>query len=281
MREITVVKCGGNAAVDPLAVAGDVAELTRDGGQIVLVHGGSADIDRLAGRMGVPSRRLLAPDGISARYTDSDTLEVVHLALAGLAKPRLVGALGAAGVSAVGLTGIDGGLLTARRKTAHRALVDGRRVLIRDDHSGRITKVNDRLLRTLLEAGQVPVVSPPALAEDGRPVNTDADRAAAAVAAGLGAERLVLLTGAPGVLEDPADEHSVLDLCTVPVSGPPPHLGGGMGLKLVAAREALLGGVREVLIADGRCSAPVRAALAGRATRVVLAGRTVPAGAFR
>ncbi|MBT2385824.1 [LysW]-aminoadipate kinase [Streptomyces sp. ISL-11] len=270
MQETIVVKCGGNAAVDPLAVCEDIAGLTRERRPVVLVHGGSADIESLAARMGVASHRLTAPDGVSARYTDEATLQVVHLALAGLAKPRLLTALASAGVSAVGLTGLDGGLLRARRKTAHRAVVDGRRIVIRDDHSGRITEVNAALLRTLLAAGHVPVVSPPATAEDGRPVNTDADRAAAAVAAGLGAATLVLLTGAPGVLADPADEDSVLPVCAVAPSGTPPFTGGGMGLKLVAAREALQGGVGRVLIADGRRRDPVRAALDGRATEVVL-----------
>lgn len=264
MDEAIVVKCGGNAAVNPGAVCADVVRLGRP---VVLVHGGSADIDRLAARLGVPARRLVAPDGVSTRYTDAATLEVVHLALAGLAKPRLVTALVTAGVTAIGLTGVDGGLLRARRKAAHRATVDGRRVVVRDVHSGRVESVNTELLRTLLTAGIVPVVSPPALAEDGRPVNTDADRAAAAVAGALGAP-LVMLTGAPGVLADPADEGSVLAVCPVPRAGPPPYTGGGMGLKLVAAREALGAGVPRVLIADGRREAPVSAALSGAATEI-------------
>ncbi|GIM97026.1 [LysW]-aminoadipate kinase [Paractinoplanes toevensis] len=270
MPETIVVKCGGNAAVDPRLVCRDIAELARGPARVVLVHGGSADIDHLAARMSVASRRLVAPDGVSARYTDSEMLEVVHLALAGRAKPRLVAELMRLSVPAVGLTGLDSGLLRARRKSAHRALVDGRKVVVRDDHSGRITDVNAGLLEALLDAGQVPVISPPALAEDGEPVNTDADRAAAAVAAALSADTLVLLTGAPGVLEDPADETSVQPVCAVPAKGSPPVRGGGMGLKLVASREALLGGVGRVLIADGRRSSPVRAALAGSGTRVVV-----------
>lgn len=274
MRDITVVKCGGNSAVDPLAVCEDVARLHREGRAVVLVHGGSADIDQLARRLGVPARRLVAPDGVSARYTDPATLEVVQLALAGLVKPRLVGALVAAGVPAVGLTGLDAGLLRARRKSVHRTVVDGRRVVVRDDHSGRITEVNDRLLTVLLAAGQLPVVSPPAVAQDGGVVNTDADRAAAAIAGALKADTLVLLTGAPGVLADPDDETSVLPVCALPSEGAPPFVGGGMGLKLVAAREALQAGVARVLIADGRIPEPVSAALAGAATRLALAGPT-------
>lgn len=270
MREITVVKCGGNTAVNPEAVCADIAELYRSGQSVILVHGGSADIERLAGRLGVPSRRLLAPDGVSTRYTDSAMLEIVTLALAGAVKPRLVAALASTGIPAIGLTGLDGGLLRGRRKTAHRAVVDGHRMLVRDNHSGRVIWVNAELLRTLQAGGIVPVISPPALAEDGRPVNTDADRVAAAVAAAVGAARLVMLTGAPGVLSDPADESSVLPVCPVPASGRPTFIEGGMGLKLIAAREALAGGVPEVLIADGRRPRPVLSALAGAATQVTL-----------
>jgi acetylglutamate/LysW-gamma-L-alpha-aminoadipate kinase len=271
MRPITVVKCGGNAAVDPHAVCSDVATLTARGEHVVLVHGGSADIEDLARRLGVPSRRLMSPDGVSARHTDAAMLEVVTLALAGLAKPRLVAALVRAGVDAVGLTGLDGGLLRARRKKAHRAIVDGRRVLVRDDHSGRIEQVNTVLLRLLLGRGVVPVVSPPAVAEDGGAVNADADRVAAAVAVALRATAMVLLTGAPGVLADPADETSLLPACAVPREGPPEHVGGGMGVKLVAAREALLADVDRVVIADGRRAGPVSAALSGVGTTLILA----------
>jgi acetylglutamate/LysW-gamma-L-alpha-aminoadipate kinase len=142
MTGITVVKCGGNAAVDPVAVCADVAELRRRGEPVVLVHGGSADIERLAERLRVSSRRLVAPDGVSARHTDAAMLEVVVLALAGAAKPRLVAALARAGVDAVGLTGLDANLLRARRKSAHRAVVDGRRVLVKDNHRGRVVGVN-------------------------------------------------------------------------------------------------------------------------------------------
>jgi acetylglutamate/LysW-gamma-L-alpha-aminoadipate kinase len=270
MTEIMVVKCGGNAAVDPDAICADIAHLHRAGQPVILVHGGSADIEALASRLGVPSRRMVAPDGVSARYTDAAMLEVVTLALAGAAQPRLTTALSRAGVRAVGLTGLDGAVLRARRKHAHRALVDGHRVVVHDSHSGRVSTIDTGLLKMLLEAGIVPVLAPPALAEDGRPVNVDADRVAAAVAAAVSARTLVLLTGAPGVLADPADERSVLSRCEL-ASGTPPFVAGGMGLKLVAAREALAGGVGRVIIADGRRADPVRSALAGAGTQIVLA----------
>lgn len=267
IKPLIVVKCGGNPAVDAANICADVAHLVHEGHSILLVHGGSGEIGRLAGRLGVPQRTLVAPDSVSARHTDPETLEVVILALAGAVKPKLVAELSRHGVLAVGLTGMDGGMLSARRKSAVRAVVDGRTVLIRDNHSGRIATVKTELPGSLLRAGYVPVISPPAADEQGNPVNVDADRAAAALAVALGADELLLLTGAPGVLADPADPTSVQPTVQIaPTGRPDPSATGGMALKLIAAREALAGGVGTVRIADGRTAEPVRRALAGAGT---------------
>ncbi|MGH4033413.1 [LysW]-aminoadipate kinase [Actinomycetota bacterium Odt1-20B] len=270
-RPLTVIKCGGNPAVDAGGICAEVARLTGEGESVLLVHGGSGEIARLAGRLGVPQRTLVSPDKVSTRYTDPATLEVVVLALAGGVKPRIVAELSRLGVPSAGLTGLDGGMLRARRKSAVRAVVDGRTVLVRDNLSGRLGEVRVELPRALLRSGFVPVVSPPAIDEHGHPVNVDADRVAAALAAALGADRLVLLTGAPGVLADPDDETSVLPVYEVPATGAPGRFaGGGMALKLVAAREALAGGVPSVRVADGRTADSVGRALSGSGTAVTL-----------
>ncbi|MBD0669402.1 [LysW]-aminoadipate kinase [Streptomyces sp. CBMA156] len=281
-KPLTVVKCGGNPAVDAAGICADIAGLVHEGHSILLVHGGSGEIGRLAGRLGVAQRTLVAPDNVSARYTDPDTLEVVVLALAGSVKPGLVAELSRHKVPAVGLTGMDGGMLRARRKSAVRAVVDGRTVLIRDNHSGRIDTVDTTLPETLLRAGFVPVVSPPAIDENDRPVNVDADRAAAALAAALGADRLLLLTGAPGVLADPGDPASLRSTLGISPAGPPdPSATGGMALKLIAAREALAGGVATVRIADGRTPEPVSRALAGAGTTVHISHAGTPTHSSR
>jgi acetylglutamate/LysW-gamma-L-alpha-aminoadipate kinase len=268
---LTVVKCGGNPAVDGGGICADVAGLVHKGQSVLLVHGGSGEIARLAGQLGVPQRTLVAPDGVTARYTDPATLEVVMLALAGSVKPRLVAELNRLGVAAVGLTGLDGGTLRARRKSAIRSIVDGRTTLVRDNLGGRISEVRTDLVDTLLRSGFVPVLSPPALDEQGCPVNVDADRVAATLAAALGAAELVLLTGAPGVLADPRDSTSLLSTYQVAATGAPGRFAtGGMALKLVAAREALAGGVASVRIADGRVPGPVSRALAGAGTTVTM-----------
>jgi len=267
-----VVKCGGNALVAREQVCADVAALVRQGRRVVLVHGGSAEIERLGARLGIPQERLVSPSGVSSRLTTAATIEILLLALLGKVKPELVTWLLAQRVRAVGLSGVDGGLLRARRKPARRAVVDGRTVVVRGDHSGRIVGVAADLLSGLLDAGYTPVVSPPAIAEDGGIVNVDADRAAAAVAAALGARQLVLLTGAAGVLRDEHDDSTLIrELRLSPTSPTAVRAAGGMGLKLIAAWEALLGGVPDVRVADGRRSRPILRALAGAGTRVLLA----------
>jgi acetylglutamate/LysW-gamma-L-alpha-aminoadipate kinase len=270
-----VAKCGGAVALEPDALCRDVAALISAGVPVVLVHGGSADIDRLAERLGQPHRRLVAPDGLSTRHTDSEALQTLILGLCGITKPRLLSALQAAGVPAVGLTGIDAGLVRARRKSAHRVVRDGRVVIVRDNHSGRIERVDARVLRSLLAAGLVPVISPPALAEDGAAVNVDADRVAAAVAAALDGATLLLLTDTPGVLADPGDSGSTISELTLDPDALPDCAGGGMRMKLNAAGEALRAGVGRVVIGDGRPERPIRQALDNQgSTRVTLA----PAG---
>jgi acetylglutamate/LysW-gamma-L-alpha-aminoadipate kinase len=216
----------------------------------------------------VPQRRLVGPGGVSGRYTDPATLELVTMTLAGLVKPRLVAALVQLGVPAIGLSGVDAAVVTAQVKKPFRASVDGRSAIIRDDRSGRITVVDSARLHQLLDAGLLPVLSPPAFGLDG-PLNIDADRMAAAVAAAMRATELVLLSDVPGVLADPGDRESVLARYPIPVEGPPEISGGGMGAKLTAARTALLAGVR-VRISSGQEPAPLSHALAGHGTEVVL-----------
>lgn len=263
---VVVIKCG--SGTDTAALCADVAELRAQGTLVVLIHGGSAAMASLAGQLGVELRQLTAPDGVVTRYTDEATLDVLMLALAGRVKPALLAQLARHGVRAIGLTGIDAGLLRARRKHAMRAVVDGRVTIARGNLSGRIATVDAALLWMLIEQGLVPVVSPPALDEDGGPVNINADRVAAAVAIALGAGSLVFLTGSPGILADPADPAdpaSVLARFQVPASPTAQGtISAGMGIKLVAAEEALAGGVARVYVC-GASERPVSRALSHRA----------------
>jgi len=258
-----VVKVGGAVGNATDNVLDDLAG-RRD---FVLVHGGSEEIDRLGAALGRPAEHYTSPSGVVSRRCDPAHLETVVLALAGKVQTDLVAGLGRRGVRAVGLSGVDGRLLRARRKTGARAVVEGRVIHLADDLAGTVEQVDTQLLRSLLELGVAPVVGPPAVTEDGVVVNVDADAIAAAVAGALGAEALLLLTNVPGLLRSPEDLSSVIP--SVDRAGFDAALalaGGRMKKKLLAAREALNAGVGKVVIGPSQADGPVGQALEGWGT---------------
>ncbi len=258
-----VVKVGGalGNAVEP--VLADLAPRP----DVVLVHGGSAEVDRLGKALGRPSEYYTSPSGVVSRRSDPAHLEVVVLALAGTVQTALVAGLARHGRKAVGLSGVDGGLLRARRKEGARAVVEGRVVRLADDLSGSVESVNGEMLSLLVGAGLLPVVGPPAITDRGEVVNVDADRAAAQVAIAVRAEALLLLTNVPGLLRDLADPTSVLPrIPRAEVEATLPLAQGRMRKKLLAAREALEGGVPRVVIAPSSGEAPVGRAFRGEGT---------------
>lgn len=266
-----VVKLGGGAGVEVDRVLADVAALVKEGRKVVLVHGTSDAANRLSEALGRPPRFVTSVSGHTSRFTDRETMDVVAMAAGGF-NAQLVEKLQRLGCDAVGLTGLDGRLLTGPRKDTIRAVVEGKQVLVRGDHSGIVQRVNTRLLRTLLDGGWTPVVTLPALADDGTPVNVDADRAGAAIAGALGAESYVILTNVPGLLRDKDDPSSLVREVGI---------GSGVGFgvddadllaqgrfkkKVLAAKEALEGGVTRVVVAGSTAERPVASALAGEGT---------------
>ncbi len=263
-----VVKIGGAKAVDPAGAVGDVADLVAAGEPVVVVHGGSTAVDDLLDRLGIDPTYVETPGGVVGRFTDEATMEAFTMAM-GTVNTDLVAAFRRAGVDAVGLSGVDGGLLTGARKSAVRVVEDGKKKIKRGDHSGKLESVNAELLETLLEDGYVPVTGPPMLADDGTPVNTDADRAAAAVAGALGA-RLVVLTDVAGVYADPDDPSTLIDSVTTPAEydALTDAAEGFMTKKVMAATEALESGASEVVVADANADAPVTDALGDDGTHI-------------
>jgi len=264
-----VVKIGGTEGLDYGAACADVAALVADGRRVVVVHGGSAEASALGTALGRPPRWLTSPSGFRWRYTDRATLEVFAMATKGKVNTFLVERLQAAGVNALGLSGADGRLLLARRKDVVQSIEDGKRRVVRDDFTGRVEQVNVDLLRALLALGVTPVIAPLALSLGNEIVNVDADRAAAMVAAALPADTLILLTAAPGLLRRYPDESSLIAHLSRPQMDEALELAkDGMKKKVLGASEALDGGVRRVVIADGRIARPIAAALEGRGTTI-------------
>lgn len=270
MSQVTAIKVGGAAGVDLAAVCADLARLAAAGGRWVLVHGGSHETTRVAEQLGHPPRFLTSVSGYTSRYTDARTLEIFQMVYCGKINKEIVGRLQGQGVNAVGLSGMDGRLLEARRKGALKVREGGRTLVIRDDLSGTLERVHARLLHLLLEGGFYPVVSPPAIGEEGQGLNVDGDRAAARIAAALEAETLLILSDVPGVLREFPDAGTLiphLSLAEVDDAAER-HARGRMRIKLLAAREAVQAGVGRVVIGDSRGEHPVRAALDGAGTTI-------------
>jgi acetylglutamate/LysW-gamma-L-alpha-aminoadipate kinase len=262
-----VVKIGGAQGVNLTTICADAAELIRQGQRILLVHGGSAETNEISTRLGHPPRFVTNETGFTSRYTDRTTLEIFAMVTAGKINTILVEKMQQAGVNAIGLTGLDGQLMQAHRKEAIRIVENGRKLILRDDYTGKIERVNTSLLSMLLDAGYTPVIAPLALSAKGEALNVDADRAAAMVAGAIKAEKLIILTNVPGLMRHFPDESSVIaHLPRVGLEQALSFAEGRMKKKVLGASEAIDLGVPQVIFADGRTGHPLLDALAGKGT---------------
>jgi len=237
-----VVKYGGNAMVSEdlrRAVISDIVLLSLVGIHVVVVHGGGPEISGMLKRLGKQSKFV---DGL--RCTDEETMDVVQQILCGKVNKDLVDLLGRRGGRAVGLCGMDGGLIQAVRLDEKYGLV------------GEITAVNPQPVTDCLERGYIPVISTVAQGADAPTAyNINADTAAAKLAVALKAEKLMLLTDVRGLLLDPADENTLLRqvrVSEIPGLIKDGVIQGGMIPKIDCAVEAVRSGVRSTVILDGR-----------------------------
>jgi acetylglutamate/LysW-gamma-L-alpha-aminoadipate kinase len=265
--EVIVVKLGGTEGVDFSAICNDAVELQKQDCKLVFVHGGSAEANALGESLGMPPRMITSPSGYTSRYTDRKTLEIFLMAVNGKVNSLLTEQLQMLGVNAFGLCGLDGKLIQATRKDSIQSIENGKRKIIRDDYTGKIETVNSELLLMLLQAGYLPVIAPVAVSEKGEALNVDADRAAAMVASALKAETLLLLTAVPGLMKNFPDESTLIrQLPQSQLSVASEAAQGRMKKKILGAEEALKGGVRRVVISDGRIQNPISHALEGNGT---------------
>ena len=252
-----VIKLGGRALEAPGAAIEFAEALAALGRPAVLVHGGGAEVTQWCLKLGLESRFA---DGL--RVTDAPTLEVVAAVLAGLANKRLVAALRARAVDAVGLAALDGGILSVVPHARASAL----------GAVGEVAGADVSLLESLLEAGRTPVLASLG-AHEGGLLNVNADDAAAAVAAALGASELVLLSDAPG-LELGGRLVRELPQTAIGAALARPEVEGGMRPKLRAAAAALAGGVARAHIARWNGPATLASLLEGAGAGTALLAAT-------
>ncbi len=240
-NKTVVVKYGGNAMINEelkQQVMGDIVLLSLVGVKVVLVHGGGPEITDLLKRVGKKSEFV-----VGLRVTDRETADIVQMVLAGKVNKDLVKLIESKGGTAMGISGMDGGLITATTKDERLGFV------------GEITRVNAKPIEDLLEKGYIPVVSTVGSDMDGNSYNINADTAAACIAGALGAESLLMMTDIEGVLKDPTDSETlipVIDIKDAESLKADGTISGGMIPKVDCCINALARGVKKVFVLDGR-----------------------------
>ena len=239
--KIVVVKYGGNAMINEdlkQQVMEDICLLWLIGVKVVLIHGGGPEISETMKKFGKKSEFV---NGL--RVTDKETVDIVQMVLAGKVNKTLVNLLQMKGGHAVGLSGIDGGILEATMKDEALGYV------------GEITKIRTQPITDLLEKNYIPVVSTIASDRQGNTFNINGDTAAASIAGALGAERLIMMTDIAGLLRDKDDPTTLIPAVTVSEAKQLFEEGiisGGMIPKVDCCIEAIEKGVKHVVIMDGR-----------------------------
>jgi acetylglutamate kinase len=248
-----VIKYGGHAMLDQELKEGvmlDILLLHSVGIRPVVVHGGGPEINAMLKKVGKESQFIRG-----LRVTDAETMEIAAMVLVGKLNTEIVSSLNQFGGKAVGISGKDAQLLQAVKKPMQVQNPQGEIEEVDLGFVGEIEQVNPELVKTLLEQGYIPVISPLAGGEDGENYNVNADTAAGKVAEALNADKFLLLTDVPGVLRDVSEPESLISVVKQEeVSGLTGSgvISGGMIPKVECALEALQGGVGSVHILDGR-----------------------------
>ncbi|NCC16175.1 MAG: acetylglutamate kinase [Clostridia bacterium] len=236
-----VVKYGGNAMVHAdlkKAVMSDIILLSLVGIHVVLVHGGGPEISGMLKKLDIPSRFV---DGL--RYTDEETAQVVQMVLAGKTNKDLVSLIGQLGGKAIGLCGIDGGMIKAKKIQGDYGFV------------GEITQINIEPIIQSIEGGYIPVIATVGTDCKGQTYNINADTAAAEIAAALKAESIITLTDIRGLLRDISDDNSLIPVVKIDELEKLMNDGiisGGMIPKVKSLEKSVLSGVEKAVMIDGR-----------------------------
>ncbi len=245
-----VIKYGGNAMVDETLkkeFARDVVLMKLVGMNPVIVHGGGPQIGQLLDRIGKKSEFI---DGL--RVTDSETIDVVEMVLGGLVNKSIVALINAHGGKAVGLSGKDGDMIRARKMVFHKEGSTSDDDIVELGFVGEIESINPLVVDVLDQEDFIPVIAPIGVGVDGKAYNINADTVAGRLAVTLGAEKLILLTNTPGVLDKSGELLTGLSESRVKALIEAGTISGGMLPKVKCAVDAVAGGVRTATISDGR-----------------------------
>lgn len=263
-----VVKIGGEIIKSGLEnIAVDTARIAAEN-EVIYVHGGAKIVNEISEKLGKKPEFIVSPTGSRSRYTDKETMEIFEMVMAGKANKKLVEALITKGLKPVGLTGIDGKLITAERKKVLKIKKENKIIKIDGGYTGKVDKVDPTLIDLLLKNGYIPVIAPIALSHENEPLNIDADRAAANIAGAVKADILLFLTDVEGVLDK--NGKIIGEIAAGNVDNLREQVGFGMEKKILATSEALQMGVKKIIIASGKIEAPITNALTGEKRTVIV-----------
>jgi acetylglutamate/LysW-gamma-L-alpha-aminoadipate kinase len=263
-----VIKIGGSVVdgLHPSALA-DIKSMAQKY-KLVLVHGGGKEVTSTATKLGKEQKFIMSPGGVRSRYTDKETAEIYTMVMSGKLNKAIVQMLLRSHINAVGIAGIDGGILKAERKKKLLIVNEkGRKMIIEGGYTGRITSVDATLISNLVSSGYVPVISPIALSEDFDFLNVDGDRAAAYVAGGIKAEKVIFVTDVNGLI---LNGKLVNSMTLNEAKSALPKIGSGMDKKVLACIEALEMGVKEAIITSGQVKDPLSTAVDRKDCTVII-----------
>jgi acetylglutamate/LysW-gamma-L-alpha-aminoadipate kinase len=256
-----IIKIGGDNNINFDYVAEDIYWLwKKERRKIIVIHGASKHRNQLAKKLGIPIRKIVSPSKVESYLTDANFLDVCLMAYAGLVNKKLAASLIKAGLKkTIGLTGIDGELFLSKQKEFVYAVEDKKVKLIRGDLSGKIYKINVSLIDMLLKNDYLPVMTIPAIGDNGKILNVDNDSVIYALMENYPVKEIISLIGVPGFLTNPSDETTVISKINAKeIDNYLSFTQGTMKKKMIMAKRYFDLGLERMYLGDGRIRYPLR-----------------------
>ena len=260
-----IIKIGGGKGINVEGIIKDLTELKE---KFIIIHGANYYRDELADKLGIEKKIITSVSGYSSVYSDENAIELLMMAYAGLRNKKIVELCQLNGINAIGLSGIDGKVITGERNKGIRVIENGKKKILRD-FSGKPKEVNAPLLNMLMDNGYTPVLSVPIIDENNAAINSENDDIVNVLQNALHAEKIIQLIESPGFLADKdKPETLIMEISKDELNSIEEKSEGRMKRKMLAIRKLFEKGAAKVYISDGRTNHPVREALSGKGTLI-------------
>lgn len=258
-----IIKIGGGKEINTQAIISDLKEVKE---KVIIVHGANYYRDELAKQLNIHKKTLTSVSGYSSVYSDENAIDAIMMAYSGLRNKKIVEMCQINGINAIGLSGIDGCLIRAKRNAGIRIKENGRIKIIRD-FSGKPQEINKELLEMLLEKNYLPVLCIPLIDENGFAINSENDDVVALLKNTFNVETVISFIEAPGFLENKDDSNSLIKkMSKLELEKREAQVDGRMKRKILALKKMFEKGSCKMIIADGRTEHPLKDALEGKGT---------------